>query len=129
MPRINALTLPPMALAVALALGASSSTVQAQEQSLRQRIDTEIQAAWVREKITPAPPADDSTFLRRLFLDLVGTIPTSEEAKRFLSDSDPNKRARLIDQLLDDPRFAAHQADVWDLVLFGRNPAGGDATR
>src|SRR5262249_35935673 len=68
-------------------------------------------------------------FLRRVYLDLVGTIPTHDEARAFLQDADPGKRARLIDQLLDDPRFAAHQADVWDQVLFGRNPPNPDATR
>jgi hypothetical protein len=90
-------------------------------------IDAEVQAAWKREKITPAGRADDATFLRRVYLDLAGTLPTAEEAREFLQDADPNKRALLIDRLLDDPRFAGHQADVWDLVLFGRNPPGLEA--
>ena len=112
-------------LAIVLVPGA----VQAQEKPLRQRIDEEIAAACTRQKITPAPLAGDASFLRRVYLDLVGTIPTHDEAKRFLSDPDPKKREKLIEQLLADPRFAAHQADVWDLVLFGRNPPNGDATR
>ncbi len=62
-------------------------------------------------------------------MDLVGTIPTYDEAKAFLEDRDATKREKLIDKLLADPRFAAAQADVWDLVLFGRNPSGDDATR
>ena len=54
----------------------------------------------------------------------------SESAvKSFLTDADPKKREKLIDKLLADARFAAHQADVWDLMLFGRNPPGGDAVR
>jgi hypothetical protein len=103
--------------------------VSAQQKPLRQIIDAEISAAWQREKIKPAGRADDAAFLRRIYLDLVGTIPTYEEAKAFLADSDPNKRAKLIDRLLDEPRYAAHQADVWDLTLFGRHPPGGDALR
>jgi hypothetical protein len=46
-----------------------------------------------------------------------------------MADADPQKRTKLIDRLLDDPRHATHQADVWDLTLFGRNPPNGDATR
>lgn len=98
-------------------------------QSLRQVIDTEVRAVWQREKITPVPRADDAAFLRRIYLDLLGTIPTYDDAKSFLADGDASKRTKLIDRLLDDPRFALHQRDVWDLVLFGRNPAGYDATR
>src|SRR5262249_50071764 len=75
---------------------------------------------WKQQKLTPAGPADDATFLRRVYLDLVGTIPSAAEASRFLNDSDTGKRSKLIERLLADPRFAAHQADVWDLALFGR---------
>ena len=58
----------------------------------------------------------------------MGTIPSHDEVKSFLADSDTGKRAKQIDRLLADPRFAAHQADVWDLILFGRNPPGYNAT-
>jgi Protein of unknown function (DUF1549)/Protein of unknown function (DUF1553) len=103
--------------------------VSGQDSSLRQRIDAEIQAAWKREKVTPAEPADDAAFMRRLYLDLVGTIPTHDESKAFLQDADPARRSKLIDKLFADPRYAVQQAQVWDQVLFGRNPPGGDATR
>ena len=106
-----------------------TSAVRAQDKPLRQIIDAEIKAAWQREKITPATRADDAMFLRRVHLDIVGTIPTAAEVRIFLKDADPQKRAKLIDRLLDDPRFATHQANVWDMVLFGRNPAGYDLTR
>src|SRR5262249_29783702 len=106
-----------------------ASPVHAQEKPLRQIIDAEVNAAWQREKIKPAARCDDAAFLRRLHLDLVGMVPSYEETTKFLADDDAKKREKLIDRLLDDPRFATHQADVWDVVLFGRNPAGGDATR
>lgn len=99
------------------------------QELLRSKIDSEIQAAWKREKVAPASPADDAAFLRRIYLDLVGSIPTHDEARAFLQDADPGKRTKLIDKLLDDPRYAVQQAAVWDLVLFGRNPPGGEATR
>src|SRR5262245_55001553 len=96
---------------------------------LREIIDTQARAAWQREKITPPTRCDDPTFLRRVFLDLAGTIPTYEEAKTFLADRDPDRRAKLVERLLDDPRYARAQALVWDQVLFGRNPPNADAVR
>src|SRR5687768_16551244 len=101
----------------------------AQEKPLRAVIDEEMRKVWAREKVTPAGRCDDATFLRRVYLDLAGTVPAYEEAKQFLDDADPGKRGKLIDRLLDDPRYALHQANVWDQVFFGRNPANGEATR
>src|SRR5262249_40859293 len=98
-------------------------SVWADERPLRALIDSEIRAAWEREKVEPAGPADDATFLRRVFIDLVGAIPSYEETVQFLGDKHPDKRAKLIDRLLADPRFAAHQATVWDQVILGRNPS------
>ena len=97
--------------------------------SLRQTVDRRLAAAWEREGITPAPPATDSEFLRRVYLDLVGGIPTWEETREFLNDPAADKRTRLIDRLLDDPRYARHRAEVWDMVLFGRNPPGFDTRK
>src|SRR4051794_1271486 len=94
----------------------------AAEAPLRQVIDAEVRAAWQREKVAPAGRCSDAVFLRRIYLDLVGTIPTFDEAKPFLADSDPQRRQRLIDRLLADPRYAEHQANTWELVLFGRRP-------
>ena len=99
------------------------------DDSLRGVIDTEVRKGWDREKVSTPAPADDATFLRRVSLDLTGIIPTGDEARAFLDDSDPQKRARLIDRLLDSPRYAIHQADLWDLVYFGRNPPGYDASK
>jgi len=106
-----------------------ATTAQAGDVPVRQVIDTEVRAAWEKEKITAAPKADDAAFLRRIYLDLVGTIPSYDEARKFLNDPDPGKREKLIQRLLEDPRFAQQQAAVWDLTLFGRNPPNPDATR
>lgn len=114
-------------LAVVVALcGLSLGSARA-ETPLRDTIDAEIAKVWKDKGITPAPPASDGEFLRRAYLDLVGTIPTYEEAVAFLADESPDKRSKLIDRLLDDPRYAIHQANEWDMVLFGRNPPGYDA--
>jgi len=98
--------------------------IAADDPGLRSVIDRETKAAWGREKISPAPAADDAEFLRRVYLDLCGTIATHDEARAFLDDKDPAKRSKLIDRLLADPRFAQHQADIWDLLFFTRRPPG-----
>lgn len=105
------------------------SVVIADEPRLRDRIDDSLASAWQREKQTPAAPSTDAEFLRRVSLDLVGTIPTHDEAVAFLDDVSPGKRDALIERLLADPRHAQHQADLWDLILFGRNPPGYDTDK
>ena len=109
---------------------AASGFLRAEEpQPLRAVIDRRVEAVWQREKVTAAPLSDDATFLRRVSLDLIGVIPTYEEAGSFLADPNPDKRAALIDRLLDDPRYAQHQMEVWDGILFGRNPPGHGTDR
>jgi hypothetical protein len=111
-------------LVAVLAMLLLTVSIARSEEPLRTVIDSHVRAAWTEHDVTPADPADDATFLRRVYLDLGGTIPSSDEAKAFLDDADPNKRSQLIDRLLEDPRYAQHQADVWDMVLFGRDPPG-----
>jgi hypothetical protein len=117
------------ALAVLLSVTLGESSALGEERSLRDAIDAHVREAWKREKVAPAKPADDADFLRRVYLDLVGSIPTVDETVAFLDSTKPDKRDRLIDQLLNDPRFAQHQADVWDMILFGRRPPGFDTDR
>jgi len=102
--------------------------VEAQE-PVRRVIDAEIKKGWQNAKVTPAKPSTDAEFLRRVSLDLAGVIPTHDETLAFLDSKEPDKRDKLIEKLLADPRFAQHQADVWDLVLFGRNPPGYETQR
>ena len=63
------------------------------------------------EGIRPAPPCSDAVFIRRVYLDVIGTLPTAGEVRRFLSDHSPGKRAELIDQLLEREEFS----DYWSL--------------
>ena len=103
-------------------LGLASAA--AQESRLRDVVDREVEAVWAREKVKPAPIADDAEFLRRVYLDLCGVIATHDEARAFLDDKSSGKREQLIDKLLADPRYARHQADLWDLLFFTRRPPG-----
>ncbi|MFO0847632.1 MAG: DUF1549 and DUF1553 domain-containing protein [Gemmataceae bacterium] len=75
-------------------------------------IDRHLAADWQARKITPAPPADDAEFLRRVHLDLIGRIPRVSEARDFLADTDPAKRAKLVERLLNTSVHAAHFAAV-----------------
>ena len=67
--------------------------------------------------ILPSEPAADSTFLRRAFLDVIGRLPTPEEARAFLSSTAPSKREELIDALLDRPEYADFWANKWADLL------------
>ncbi len=59
----------------------------------------------------------DAVFLRRVFLDTTGALPSVQEARAFLEDSSADKRSRLIDELLDRPEFATYQAMRWADIL------------
>jgi len=98
--------------------------VCAQDGRLRETIDREVKAVWAKENLAAPERSTDSVFLRRVYLDLAGMIPSYEETTAFLTDTDPNKREKLIDKLLADPRYARNQAQVWDVNLLGRNPNG-----
>jgi len=89
----------------------------AEVQALAEKIDTRIAQRWAKFKTTPAPQAGDDEFLRRVYLDLAGRIPTVREARTFLGDKHPDKRARLVDQLLSGPRYVAHFTNVWRALL------------
>lgn len=67
-----------------------------------------------------APAAGDAEFLRRIYLDLTGMIPSSVEVRAFLTDQSPDKRTKLIDRLLDSPAYIRHIAAAFDLMLMER---------
>ncbi|MCS6849601.1 MAG: DUF1553 domain-containing protein [Gemmataceae bacterium] len=69
-------------------------------------IDELCAAKWRKLGLKPSDTCTDSEFLRRAHLDLIGTLPTSDEVRRFLADQDPNKRAKKIDELLERPEYA-----------------------
>ena len=81
------------------------------------RIDEIVFAHLAKAGLAPAPPASDEIFLRRVFLDVIGTLPTVEEVKTFLKSKDPNRRSLLIDQLLERNEFALYRAMKWSDLL------------
>ncbi|WP_437223694.1 DUF1553 domain-containing protein [Planctomicrobium sp. SH661] len=83
-------------------------------------------AKWPALPLTPSdvalpPLTRDDAFLRRIYLDTVGVIPTETEVREFLQDSSPDKRVRVIDRLLKDDRWADHWTSYWMDVL-AENP-------
>lgn len=69
-------------------------------------IDQRLFAKMAADNVQPAAPASDAEFLRRVTVDVTGRIPTPEAAEAFLSSSDPDKRANLIDSLLDSDAYS-----------------------
>lgn len=80
-------------------------------------IDRHVFAKLRLLRMNPSDLASDSVFLRRAYLDALGILSTADEARDFLADGRPDKRARLIDQLLQRPEFADWWALKWADLL------------
>ncbi len=83
----------------------------------RGRIDELVFAKLKQLGIEPAYPCSDAVFLRRVYLDVIGTLPTPDEARAFLKDPSPDKRDKLIEALLERPEFADFWAMKWSDLL------------
>jgi hypothetical protein len=81
-------------------------------------LDEILVGSWLKDDLKIAPPATDGEFLRRASLDLIGRVPTLPEARAFLTDTAPDRRARLVDRLLASPEYAEHFADVYSELLW-----------
>ena len=89
-------------------------------------VDELALAKWKKLGLRPSPVADDATFLRRVTVDLCGRLPTTAEARAFLADTTADKRAKLIDRLLDSADYPAFFAMRWGSILRNSNLAGAD---
>jgi len=81
------------------------------------KIDQLVFAQWKRLRIRPAGRCTDEVFVRRVYLDVIGTLPSAQEAREFLRDRDPDKRRALIDRLLEREEFADYWAMKWSDLL------------
>jgi hypothetical protein len=106
-------------LGALLALTVLLSAAQAEDLPLHERIDRILEANAVGPI---APVCNDADFIRRVWLDLAGVVPPASEAKAFLENPSPDKRAQLIDQLLASPHFLRHYTLVLDVGLMERRP-------
>ena len=80
-------------------------------------IDHHVYAKLRQLQFKPSPLANESTFVRRVFLDTIGLLPTEEELEQYLSDPSPTRRQELIDQLLERPEYAKFWAQKWGDLL------------
>jgi len=76
-------------------------------------IDEHLTRGLAARKLKAMPHADDAEFLRRIYLDLTGRVPTAAQAVAFLDAKDPEKRTKLIDALLDTPQFGEQLGRTW----------------
>jgi len=83
-------------------------------------VDRFLERAWKLDKVEPAKRADDATFVRRVYLDLAGRIPTPTEASRFIQDRAKDKTTRLVDALIASDEYPRHLRETFDTVLMGR---------
>jgi hypothetical protein len=87
------------------------------DEPLHRRIDQSVVSGNVADV---APVAGDLEFLRRIYLDLNGRIPSSDEARAFLKESDPDKRTRKVNELLAGREFVLHMAETLDIWFMER---------
>lgn len=81
------------------------------------RIDELTVAKWKELGITPAPLCSDAVFIRRVYLDMTGTLPSAEAVREFLADDSPKKRERLIESLFGTDAYADYWAMRWGDLL------------
>jgi hypothetical protein len=87
------------------------------ESAANNKIDELVLPVLKLHGLTPAAPCSDEVFVRRAFLDVIGTLPRPDEVNDFLKDSFPNKREKLIDTLFERDEFADYWAVKWCDIL------------
>jgi hypothetical protein len=95
-------------------------------------VNAELARAWTENSVTPAAPATDAEWCRRLFVRVLGRIPDHEkELRPFVADRAKDKREKLVEKLLSDDlyveEYARHWATIWSNVLVGRTGGRGQS--
>jgi len=93
-------------------------------------INQRIRAVWNDYEIKPSAPATDGEWCRRVYLDIVGRVPTVAELDAFVNSTEPDKKEKLVTALLYDDRYIEEYArnftNIWVNVLIGRSGGTGD---
>jgi hypothetical protein len=110
------------ALAFLIVLSLSGNKASAAD-SLHVMIDRLVALQTPDYDKLAAPICSDEEFVRRIWLDLTGAIPSIADTRQFLADADPDKRAKLIDKLLASPEYSRHMQRIFDLMLMRRLPS------
>jgi len=129
MKKLKAFALVPLAYLTAISLTTGTATANNKKDdntpaeaavaadSASARIDALIARGWKENKVKPNVTIDDEAFVRRIYLDIAGRIPTIEEAEKFHSSNYEHKRERLIDELLNSDGYVSHHYNFWADVL------------
>lgn len=118
-----------LALAVLAAGCATVTTVTTNNRhvhSSTRHLDRHIDSVLNREGIKPSKQTSDTEFLRRIYLDMTGTIPTPEKVLDFINDGSPYKRTDIIDELIQSKESVEYWTQVWVNWLIGRRDDGDD---
>ncbi len=93
--------------------------------SPREKINHLIAQSWKDYELTPSAVEEDWKWCRRVYLDILGRIPSFQELEAFAKDKDKNRREKLVNSLLHDDRFteeyATNWSTIWTNILIGRN--------
>lgn len=92
------------------------------------QIDALLAGSWQKHNIKPNAPVSDEVFLRRVYLTVIGRIPSFDEANAFLTSRDPEKRSKLIDTLLASDGYVHHYFNYWADVLRAQSQGVGGST-
>ncbi|WP_018969652.1 DUF1549 domain-containing protein [Rubritalea marina] len=120
-PRILAIPLSAIGLSVYVN---AEPLPKAMVENASKEIDYIITSGNEKEGVEALPIADDATFLRRAYLNIIGRIPTLEESKTFLDSKDPAKREQLVDLLVQSPGFNSHLLNFYADLLRLENSSG-----
>lgn len=89
------------------------------------KIDELLAQGWQKAGVKPNPAASDEVLVRRLYLDIVGRIPSIQETQTYLKSADPDKRSKLIDHLLGSTGHTSHMFNYWaDVLRLSENVKG-----
>src|SRR5215510_7364384 len=83
------------------------------------QIDTSYEKIWSDKGIQPASLSSDPEFVRRVYLDITGRVPTAQQALNFINSNDPDKRPKLITHLIETPEFAEYFSSLWTAQFLG----------
>jgi len=100
-----------------VSLSSAKAAGQMDTAAAARQIDSVLAKDWAANKLHGNPQTDDNTFVRRIYLDVIGRIPTTRETEEFLNSKEADKRARLIDKLLSSEAYVQHFFNYWADVL------------
>lgn len=113
----------PLRTGLGVLIALFGAVIAAEDRPLAELIDEQIAHGYAARNVMPAELCTDHEFLRRVMIDLVGTIPSLDQLRAFVADPAADKRAKLIDRLLAGAEHARHMQHVFDVMLLERQYA------